>query len=515
MCRPASYLVVTLVVLMLASQSLAVQGAKNIILMVVDGGGFNHFITTSYYQYGGLGHQVYDGPGWVKYGCTTFDSSGSYSPASMWASFTYQQNGATDSAAAATALNTGVKTYDGAINVDNSYNPLTSIAQVEDSRGRAAGVVTTVEMSHATPACVWAHNTDRGNYAAIANEMIYSSGLDVIMGAGNPNYDNDGLPASMTSDYVGGATTWSQLKNGATGRGWTLIESKAGFQSYAADPNLPLIRLIGIAQVHRTLQEKRTTVSLNTNVPDLATMSISAINILSKDPDGFYLMIEGGAVDYASHDKKLDRMLEEFTDFNRAVEAVVDWIETNSSWNQTLLIVTADHECGCLWGPGSGGTVFNPIVNNGVGVLPGGVYFKNSHTNQLVPLHAKGVGSELFAAYADLTDVTAASKYGFSGKYLDNTDIFKVMYAVATAPYVCSTPLVSDIDDDCRVDFTDYAFAAAAWGQVPPSVDLIIDGVLDLKDVAQFASDWLRCTRLPPESCGSPPGSPPAPLTPE
>lgn len=494
-------------------QAQPTTGAKNIILMIADGGGFNQFTATSYYQYGALGHQVYDGPGWVKYGCTTYNSSGSYSPSSMWSVWSWQYNPpATDSSAAATAFNTGVKTYDGAINVDNSLSPLTTIAQIVDARGKATGAVSSVEISHATPACVWAHNTDRDAFAAIANEMIYSSGLDVILGAGSPNYNDNGVPASMTSDYVGGATTWSQLKNGTTGRGWTLIESKTDFQSYAANPENAPNRLIGIAQVTRTLQEKRTAGTARiTNVPDLTTMSMAAINVLSKDPNGFYVMIEGGAVDWANCEAaitgypnhNMERMLEEMTEFNHAVEAVVNWIETNSSWNQTLLIVTADHESGCLWGPGSGGTplAYNPIVNNGAGVLPGGVFKKLSHTSQLVPLYARGVGSELFATKVDGTDSTAASKYGFSGQYIDNTDIFQVMNAVATAPFVCDPLIPADINRDCKVNFLDHAAMANAWGQTPPPVDIIQDGVLNFDDIAAMAWDWLRCTRVLPELC--------------
>jgi alkaline phosphatase len=481
------------------SQVSGVTGVKNIILLIADGGGFNQFTATSYYQYGALGHQVYDGPGWVKFGCTTYNSSGSYSPSSMWSVWSWQYNsGATDSAAAATAINTGVKSYDKAINVNTSYQPLTTIAQIQDARGRATGAVSTVHVSHATPACVWAHNTERDAFAAIANEMIYNSGLDVILGAGNPDFDNDGQPASTTTDFIGGATTWTQLKTGTTGKGWTLIESKADFQAYAANPAMPADRLIGIAQVSRTLQEERAAgTPLNTNVPDLATMSMTAVNVLSKNPSGFYVMIEGGAVDWANCEQpntsypnfNMERMLEEMVDFNHAVEAVVNWVETHSSWNQTLVIVTADHESGCLWGPGSGGSplAFNPIVNNGTGVLPGGLFKKLSHTSQLVPLYARGPGSELFASKVDGTDSTAATKYGFSGQYVDNTDIFQVMNTVATAPFVCDPVMAADLNHDCRVSFADYALMATS--------------AMDFLDLRTMTSDWLNCSRVAPDTC--------------
>ena len=92
---------------------------------------------------------------------------------------------------------------------------------------------------------------------------------------------------------------------------------------------------------------------LNRNVPTLATMSKAAINCLDNNPKGFYLMIEGGAVDWANHANQPDRMIEEQIDFVEAVEAVVAWIESHGGWDETLLILTADHECGLLWGPNS------------------------------------------------------------------------------------------------------------------------------------------------------------------
>ena len=82
-------------------------------------------------------------------------------------------------------------------------------------------------------------------------------------------------------------------------------------------------------------------------------MSKAAINCLDKNPKGFYLMIEGGAVDWANHANQPARMVEEQIDFVEAVEAVAGWVETHGGWDETLLILTADHECGLLWGPES------------------------------------------------------------------------------------------------------------------------------------------------------------------
>jgi len=170
----------------------------------------------------------------------------------------------------------------------------------------------------------------------------------------------------------------------------------------------------------------------NDHVPTLATMALGAINVLDNNPRGFYLMIEGGAVDWANHANQLHRMIEEQSDFLAAVEAVVNWIEKNSSWDETLLILTADHECGLLWGPNSNETPFDPIRDQGPGKMPAARYNATGHTNSLVPLYARGVGADLFRKLIRGKDSRAAEVWGISGEFVDNTDIFRVTRAVLT-----------------------------------------------------------------------------------
>jgi alkaline phosphatase len=195
--------------------------------------------------------------------------------------------------------------------------------------------------------------------------MVYDSAADVIMGAGHPWYDADGqsLPISSpnTFNYVGGQATWEDLVAGnaggdADGDGvndpWTLIQTRAEFQSLMSGPTPK--RVLGTAQVYQTLQSNRSgdgyadpfVVPLIDSVPTLEEMTKAALNILDDDPDGLFLMIEGGAVDWASHANQSGRMIEEHIDFDNSVQAVVDWVQKNSNWGETLLIVTSDHETG-------------------------------------------------------------------------------------------------------------------------------------------------------------------------
>ncbi|MEN6549195.1 MAG: alkaline phosphatase [Armatimonadia bacterium] len=423
------------VVILLTLASLACAAPKNIIVMIADGCGFNQIEAASLYQFGrpdGWAYQQFP----VKYAMSTFPSGGSYDPAVIWSDFLACKQGATDSAAAATALATGVKTYNGAIGVGPDKQPVKNVLERAEEVGKATGVITTVPFSHATPAGFLAHNEGRGNYCEIANSMLCSR-AEVVMGAGNPFYDNSSkLRPEPKYEFVG-EPEWTALKAGtlasdADGDGqldtWKLLQARADFQALATGeaPH----RVCGIPMVASTLQEDRGgdvkadayAVPFNENVPTLVEMVMGAFNVLDADPDGFTVMIEGGAVDFAGHSNLSGRSIEEESDFSRTVEAVIAWIEKNGGWDQNLLIVTGDHETGYLTGPGSGpGPNWAPLVNNGQGKMPGMQWNYGSHTNNLIALFARGAGSEAFAQSKINQDPRR-------GAYVDNTDVARVVF---------------------------------------------------------------------------------------
>lgn len=444
----------------------AQPSAKNVILMISDGQGFNTVKATQFYTGTRAVYEDFD----IRVSMQTHSASNpsGYDPQRMATDFDYAKRGATDSASAATAMYTGVKVLDNRINMSPSGEALTTIFEQLAGQGKSIGAVSSVQLSHATPGAVYGHNASRNNYAEIAKEAVYGrfpaenntwydaadyqGNLKVIMGAGHPDYDNNGaLKLSVTDKFVGGEQAWSDLGNGVNG--WTRIDAKEQFEALAAGESLP-DKVFGVARVNETLQLKRTAGSgMNDNVPSLAIMSLAALNVLAQNSSGFAVMIEGGAVDWANHDNNLARMIEEQIDFNHSVQAVVEWVETHSSWQETLLIVTADHECGHLWGDGTGsgffdvdgngeftlGTDYGHLADHGVGVLPGAQYFSGSHTNVLVPLYAKGVGSELFLERIIGSDPNLAGYYGldatiWTGQYIDNTAVFHVMNDVTTVP---------------------------------------------------------------------------------
>ncbi len=497
-----------------AAEPVAAPAPKNVILMVSDGIGFNGWLATDYYQ-GLAGQQSYqvtrpDGTQPVLFGLAhsslnLLDENGNvlpsasdpseaasavaqgYDPSTRWDRFentfvndfgplelsytTY-----TDSAAAGTALMSGQKTANGRINMDwTGQAQFETIAQVAMQQGRSAGSVASVMVSHATPAATIAHNVSRNNYTEIFNEMV-ASDLDVIMGAGHPMFDNSGNPLTPEEDsayqFVGGADTLSSLTSDAGLNGFTFIDDKAQFEALASGNDLPE-RVVGIARAGATLQALREELSddetasgmaYNQAVPDLATMTVGALNVLNQNESGFFLMSEGGAVDWMGHANNMPRFIEEHEDFNEAVSAAIDWVETNSSWDETLLIITSDHECGGIWGEGTwtngeGGPVaadrsgeaissarFNPdedvfneflaVQDRGAGNIPGFQFASGNHTNELVPLWAIGAGAERFAQTARM-DADAAElwgePYGWDGRFVENTTVFDVMNAAFAA----------------------------------------------------------------------------------
>jgi len=400
---------------------------QNIILIIVDGGGFTHIDAIDYYQYSKKGEQNFEKfP--VQLAVTTYPAGGSYDPKKAAQDFNYVKTGLiTDSAAAATALATGIKTANGAIGVDVSSRRLQNIIEKCEKLGMSTGVVTTVPISHATPAGFVAHAKSRSGYEQIADEMINKSALEVLFGCGNPFFDDDGKKLDKPGNfkYVGSKKIWNSLVKGSAGK-LTLIQSRKDFLNLG-EGNTPK-RVLGVAQAASTLQEKRTCgelgrtsgnsvvpfdVPLNQNVPNLSEMAKAALNVLDDDSDGFFIMIEAGAVDWASHDNNSARMIEEMLDFTRAADAVIDWVQTKSSWQKTLVIITADHQTGYL----------TDVLNSGRGTLPPMQWNSKDHTKSLVFLFAKGQGSELF-------EQQVKGKDSFYGSFIDNTDIAKVIFAL-------------------------------------------------------------------------------------
>ncbi|MDF2153087.1 alkaline phosphatase [Vibrio sp. CAU 1672] len=458
--------------------------AKNVILMISDGASDGAWDLSSYWTHGAKLNDTapYSGLD-SRLAMTTFPLNTnntpadctqeplpqvSYDPDQVWdetlvnetdgnytrpfAGYSYLNKSATDSAAAGSALATGHKTYNNAISVDYCGQPLKTITQVAKKHGRATGIVTSVQFNHATPAVFAANHTSRNDYSQLGTLMLTSGMADLIMGAGHPEFDMNGARRSTLNYKYLSENDWHMLQQGAlfpsgSAQPWTVIESKEAFQQLANNSSAAEIMhgpLFGLVQNDSTLQQNRTNCTseqatiafgcpFTANVPTLKTMTKGAINYLSQNENGFFLMIEGGAVDWAAHANHTARIIEEQVDFNNAVQAVFDWVEAYSDWDETLLIVTTDHGNSYVLGASSDQNAYAPVENPGQHIMPDVKYYSGNHTQELVRLYMKGAGASLISDYIAGNDPQYAEKYnhtGANGDYVDNTNVFDVMKSV-------------------------------------------------------------------------------------
>ena len=200
-----------------------------------------------------------------------------YSSRERWTNPDYINHGYTGSAPAATTMAAGVKSAKYAIGVDIDGNDLELITERAIELGKSAGVVSSVQFSHATPAAYSVHNISRNNYDQIANSFYLDTKLSVVMGCGHPHYDNNAILRSDSEAYdyfyVGGEGSWNNLINGDVvfdstsvkgnntvqdidGDGvpdaWTLITDSLDFAGLM-DCQTPK-RVVGVPHVYETLQ---------------------------------------------------------------------------------------------------------------------------------------------------------------------------------------------------------------------------------------------------------------------
>ncbi|MEI8205839.1 MAG: alkaline phosphatase [Kiritimatiellales bacterium] len=268
----------------------------------------------------------------------------------------------TDSAAAATALSTGVKTRNGALGVDPNDKPLKHVIEYAKEKGKSTGVAVACSLTHATPAGFIAHASSRKMDAEIA-EQIVASDVDVLFGGGLDYFK------SHLSDLQ------KKMPVALTAEEFRKIETpaKAAAILYPVHPPHAAERVISLKELTQ-----------------------KAVQILSQDKDGFFLMVEGSQIDWAAHKNDGTNVVSEVVDFDNAVGAGLAFAAKDG---QTLVIVTADHETGGF--AVLGGSTENKTVDK-TGFVHG------KHTASMVPLFAYGPGSTVFSGIHDNTDIGKA-----------------------------------------------------------------------------------------------------------
>jgi alkaline phosphatase len=272
----------------------------------------------------------------------------------------------TDSAAAATAMAAGIKTLNGRIGMSAEGKSVLTILEAAKRRGRATGLITTTAIAHATPAAFAAHASSRDDRQAIAAQML-GEGIEVLIGGGRQDF----LPQVRADKR--------DLLAEARSAGYAVATDEG---SWRAADRLPLLALL--AEDGLTTRPPE---------PTLADLVERALALLADDPDGFFLMVEGGQIDWRCHDNDATGAAEEMLEFDAAIGRVRAFAERRG---QTLILVTGDHETGGLTlvsGDPGGAPPFRPSWGT------------DGHTAVDVPLFAAGPGSQRFAGFIDNTEI--------------------------------------------------------------------------------------------------------------
>jgi alkaline phosphatase len=252
----------------------------------------------------------------------------------------------TDSAAGASAWATGQKTYNGAVSVDVDGNPLPTIGQEAHAAGLATGLVTTAQVTDATPAAFFSNSTDRAAQDAIARQYLEVSQPQVILGGGEdwwlPAGDEGTYPPRTgdTEDPEVSRSTQGDLIAQAQGLGYEYVSTAEEFAAADSDKLLGLFANEEMFQMRPEGEGDE-----YSPVVPLADMASRALDVLSQDEDGFFLLIEEEGVDEMAHDNNGTRMLQALRSLEAAVQVAQAYVEEHPD---TLLVVTGDHETGGL-----------------------------------------------------------------------------------------------------------------------------------------------------------------------
>ena len=290
----------------------------------------------------------------------------------------------TDSSSSATSMTAGIKTFNGGINVDAVGGQVPTIAHLLQEQGWRVGAVSSVPISHATPAAAYAHNVSRDDYQDLTRDMLGLTsishpstplvGLDVLVGGG---FGAEGNPKrggeSQGENYVQGNIYLAEgdlkavdVQNGgkyvtavrtAGQDGTQLLEDAAkraiagqhrlfGFFGVGAyNGHLPFATADGRYDPAPGVNSKVEIYAADdvAGNPTLGEMTTAAITVLASEKKPFWLMVESGDVDWANHDNNIDNSIGAVNAGDAAVKIITDWVEANSNWNESLVIVTADH----------------------------------------------------------------------------------------------------------------------------------------------------------------------------
>lgn len=270
----------------------------------------------------------------------------------------------TDSAAGGTALATGQKVNNGMLSLTPDGEPIPTFLQISSQRGKATGMVVTSSVTHATPASFIAHQPSRDMHAEIAADFLETD-IDLFIGGGLRYFNKRSDGRDLVSELEG--------------KGYKVFTSMS---SSASNQHLPVAVLT--AEHHPPIFNER---------GDLLTDGTrKAIDLLSRDRDGFFLMVEGSQIDWGGHANNTTYIVGEMLDMDRALGVALEFAVRD---RETLVILASDHE--------TGGMSINDGCFNTNSVTAR--YTTTDHTGVMVPIFAFGPGAENFLGIHDNTEL--------------------------------------------------------------------------------------------------------------
>lgn len=362
--------------------------AKNIIFMVADGMGLAHVTAARIFKNGPDGESLH---------LETLPTIGYQRTHSA-------SDSLTDSAAAASAWASGEKFRNGEISChDDDQNgrcepaPGPTILEIAKAKGKATGLVVTSTVTHATPAAFGSHVPSRRCEKEIARQYIQVTEVDVILGGGRKKFKS----TEKQADECG---TFGDFIADAERKGYQVVYTKKVLDGVVAKGSRKILGLFTpkgkTPELFRLYPEEH----YQAEEPTLPQMTTAALESVEKDEDGFFLLVEGSQIDWASHRNDVAYQIGETLAFDEAVKVVLDWINEKPNRRQnTLVIISADHETGGFAISGARGRKYKrgDIVDHG--------WTSKGHTAEDVVIWSQGPGSK------------------FLGRAVDNTDLYKVM----------------------------------------------------------------------------------------
>ncbi|MCQ4036044.1 alkaline phosphatase [Kaistella montana] len=336
----------------------------NVIMMIGDGMGVAQVSSAFYF-----GNSA---PNFQQFSITGFSETSSTS------------HRITDSAAGATALSTGQKTYKRAIGVDKDSASIPTILEQLQEKNYKTGLISLTSVTHATPAAYYAHVKDRDLHEDIATQLV-PSGVNFIAGGGIKYFTKRKDHVDLLKEFT--------KRNYQYHTSLDLLDPKKNQIYLLADEGLP------------SKDEGREDF--------LPEMTQIALDYFEQQKQPFFLMVEGSYIDWGGHAKNANRVVQEVLDFDKTIGVVIEFVKKNPN---TLLIVTADHETG---GVSLGKYSEKDPTTGKIVEVPRRVQIEfntDQHTAALVPVFAMGKNQELF-----------------SGVYPNNEIYHKIVKAIAEA----------------------------------------------------------------------------------